>query len=556
MLTLAFNIHPVKATGTIYIRADGSIDPPTAPISTVDNITYTFTGDINDSIVVERDNILVDGTGYTLQGTYAYESRGTDVTGRSNVTIKNTNITNFWYGIYLNSSSNYNGISGNNITNNEYGIFFGDSSSNSISGNDITNNGVYGIYLDSSSNHNSISGNYMTNNGGGIMLASSNSTISGNYIIANNGTGVYLGFSSSNSISGNYIIANNGTGVILESSSSNSISGNNITNNGRGITLLSCSSNSISGNNFINNGLFVKYSFQNSVENNTVNGRPLVYLEGVSNYTVDDAGQVILVRSENIKVEGLNLSRTDVGVELWQTSNSTISGNYITANNGDGISLDYSSNYNGISGNYISANNDDGILLFYCSGTGISGNNISANNYDGILLYSSSNSSISGNNITANSNRGIEFYFSSSYNSIFHNNFINNAQQVYSLDSVNVWDNGYPSAGNYWSDYTGTDGFRGPFQNETGSDRIGDAPYVIDSDNADTYPLMNLWVRLPGDINGDGAVDIYDAILLANAYNSTPGKPNWKPNADINGDNIVDIYDAILLANSYNQHYP
>jgi len=61
---------------------------------------------------------------------------------------------------------------------------------------------------------------------------------------------------------------------------------------------------------------------------------------------------------------------------------------------------------------------------------------------------------------------------------------------------------------------------------------------------------------LLGDINGDSIVDIYDAILLANAYNSTPEKVNWNPKADINGDNIVDIYDAILLANHYNQHYP
>jgi hypothetical protein len=50
------------------------------------------------------------------------------------------------------------------------------------------------------------------------------------------------------------------------------------------------------------------------------------------------------------------------------------------------------------------------------------------------------------------------------------------------------------------------------------------------------------------DTNSDGKVDLYDAILLANAYNSTPGKANWNPNADINGDNIVDIYDAIILA--------
>jgi hypothetical protein len=62
-----------------------------------------------------------------------------------------------------------------------------------------------------------------------------------------------------------------------------------------------------------------------------------------------------------------------------------------------------------------------------------------------------------------------------------------------------------------------------------------------------------LTVAIPGDINGDGNVDIYDAILLAAAYGSTPGTPNWNPNADINGDGIVDIYDAIILAANFGQ---
>ncbi len=35
MFTLAFNIQPVRAGGIIYIRADGSIEPSTAPISTL-----------------------------------------------------------------------------------------------------------------------------------------------------------------------------------------------------------------------------------------------------------------------------------------------------------------------------------------------------------------------------------------------------------------------------------------------------------------------------------------------------------------------------------------
>ena len=61
----------------------------------------------------------------------------------------------------------------------------------------------------------------------------------------------------------------------------------------------------------------------------------------------------------------------------------------------------------------------------------------------------------------------------------------------------------------------------------------------------------NVTVTIPGDINGDGTVDIYDAIILSAAYGSTPGSKNWNPNADINGDGIVDIYDAIILASAY-----
>jgi hypothetical protein len=53
---------------------------------------------------------------------------------------------------------------------------------------------------------------------------------------------------------------------------------------------------------------------------------------------------------------------------------------------------------------------------------------------------------------------------------------------------------------------------------------------------------------LQGDINGDGIVDIYDAILLGGAFGSEPGDPRWNPDADLNSDSIIDIYDAIIQA--------
>jgi parallel beta-helix repeat protein len=110
--------------------------------------------------------------------------------------------------------------------------------------------------------------------------------------------------------------------------------------------------------------------------------------------------------------------------------------------------------------------------------------------YYGIVLDYSSNNSVSGNNITNNS-AGI--YLHSSNNTIYHNNFINNTSQVYSSGSTSVWDDGYPSGGNYWSDYAGVDSYSGPYQDQAGSDGIGDTPYVIDGNNRDNYPLMKPW---------------------------------------------------------------
>lgn len=63
LVGLNFQVRQVYAQDTVYIRADGRIEPVTAPISTLDNVTYTVTGNINESIVIERSDIIFDGAG-------------------------------------------------------------------------------------------------------------------------------------------------------------------------------------------------------------------------------------------------------------------------------------------------------------------------------------------------------------------------------------------------------------------------------------------------------------------------------------------------------------
>ena len=73
----------------------------------------------------------------------------------------------------------------------------------------------------------------------------------------------------------------------------------------------------------------------------------------------------------------------------------------------------------------------------------------------------------------------------SKFSVVYHNNFINNANDFVSF-AVNYFDDGYPSGGNYWSNSIKTDVKHGLYQNETGSDGIIDESYL-----SDRYPLVN-----------------------------------------------------------------
>jgi parallel beta-helix repeat protein len=97
------------------------------------------------------------------------------------------------------------------------------------------------------------------------------------------------------------------------------------------------------------------------------------------------------------------------------------------------------------------------------------------------------------NNIIQNCYYGI-YLFNSTNNLIYHNNFINNTVQAYvTFNYTNAWDDGYPSGGNYWSEYTDVDQYSGPGQNITGSDGIWDNPYIINAHNQDNYPFAGNW---------------------------------------------------------------
>jgi parallel beta-helix repeat protein len=433
----AVNIQPVNSQnpeGIIYISSDGSIvtsTNTTVPIQQAGDI-YTFTDSIAGYyLVVQRNNIVVDGAGYYISG---QGEIGVDLSGRSNVTIKNLQIGSNFYGIYLSGASG-NTISGNTIAQNSYGLYLNAASQNTIIENSVTNNG-YGIYLNEGSQ--------------------------------------------------------------------NTIVGNNVTNNAIGINILLSSKNILRNNKMSNNyNLAVDGSegahFDNDIDDsNTVSGKKVYYLISQSNLVINsvtfpDVGYLALVNCQNISVHHLEITGNGHGILLAYTTNSTIYNNQIT-DNYYGIGLFASSN------NYITTNNithnERGVQLSNASNLNNIYTNVITNGIDGIFLFNSAQNTIVLNNVTYN-NVGIGFR-ESLYNIIRGNHFVDNEIQVYDVsrenysltDSINTWDIGYPTGGNYWSDYTGVDAMSGKNQTEVGSDELGDTPYIIDQHNQDNYPLM------------------------------------------------------------------
>ena len=75
-------------------------------------------------------------------------------------------------------------------------------------------------------------------------------------------------------------------------------------------------------------------------------------------------------------------------------------------------------------------------------------------------------------------------------------------------------------------------------------------PYEIDLTN-NFFTDGSVRIRILGDLNGDGIVDMFDTLQSSNAFGSYLGHPRWDPWADLNGDDEVDIYDEILLAANF-----
>jgi hypothetical protein len=193
---------------TIYIKADGSINPSTSAIQQSGN-TYFLTADIAGNITVQKSNIVLDGKGYKVDSVAIGLDRTTSI---SNVTVKNFTI---------------DGTSGlassHSITShfNNFGLLVFNGSNVLLTNNTIINTRHPGVYVSTvginivGGSSNKIIGNNLENNSDGLAFShTQDNIITENNIIANHGWfmeftwGIHFFDASNNVIFNNNFIDN------------------------------------------------------------------------------------------------------------------------------------------------------------------------------------------------------------------------------------------------------------------------------------------------------------------------------------------------------------
>jgi len=510
------NVPVAQASGTIYIRADGSIDPPDAPISTVDNVTYTLTDNITsdaDGIVVERDNIVIEGANYLLQGSGASSSNGIALFYRSNVTVKNTMISLFEVGIRLGFSAGCNVIN-NTILSNTHGVAVAGVEETVVEKNSILSNVESGILIIGRGSV-SIKENKLKWNKNGIATDSANIhsgiLIVDNEISFNQENGIYL-------YSAGYLgFGSDPVGRICDAT----ISANNISSNGKdGVFIGSYgygwhgTFSGYSGYGYIYN---VTVS-SNVISNNKGNG-VYMYSYGIGYYDSGN-GYIYDVKFESNTVsgnigEGISLGAYgfavgtllgdaygygyiyDVNASRNTVSNNGENGLYLYSSSGVGVGYAYSYVYDvTVLSNDFSSNGENGMLaesknhyeqsMFDLE---ILENNVSANAQKGICIGGGLDSKIAGNAISYNM-YGV-YYAVTQNNKADSNNIHENTYGMNVTDGATV-DAEY----NYWGDPSG------PYHEALNPDGKGNS------------------------VNGNGA-DLDFIPFLANAVVSAPPRARY-----------------------------
>jgi len=285
---------------------------------------------------------------------------------------------------------------------------------------------------------------------------------------------------------------NNGTGMIFDTVSNARLESSSVGGSGYTLQISSSTNITLSGDTF----------YSGTYGNVDVTGATNLTLKG---NTIIGSGQgdgYSIAKSKHVIISG-NTVRSYYGSGVSDSSDVTISNEIESAAYIEGVIFVERSTNVTVSNNSVQASLSYAIWFRNSNSTIVTNNRVTGggvngySNWDqGIVLESSPIFQIIGNNVTLEA-VGIRIS-SSTTGHVYHNNLVNNTVQAQDdQPGQNSWDNGYPSGGNYWSDFKGIDNCSGPQQNVCPSpDGIGDTPYVISSAQ-DNYPLMTPFAMDP-----------------------------------------------------------
>jgi parallel beta-helix repeat protein len=343
----------------------------------------------------------------------------------------------------------------------------------------------------------------------------------------------------------------------------------------------------------------VSYSDWESIQVNATGNITISYC----NITYAQYGISISQSEKENQIQNNLITDNWIGIRIFESTNCTLANNNVSDNYNHGIFLSYSY-ANRIQDNYLTNNgrlslgnglhlhySDDniilnniiwnnrfrGIYLFWSNTNDIRFNWIHSNLYDGVYITQSYDNQLRNNNISLNgysvNHPGINLTISSQNNRIYHNTIIDNAiQAIDGTNNSNLWDDGYPNGGNFWSDYIGVDFNRSEQQDFPTPDGLGDTPYFIDLDSYDRYPLMNkmrniapFLIALISPLNESVIKQgvFIDLDILVQDFNKVNFTVNGGSNTTLNdpfdintttwfdGDNRLDVY-VIDESSNYN----
>lgn len=374
--------------------------------------------------------------------------------------------------------SNHNQIMSNRVNNNRYqGILNFNCLSNKFNDNTIEDNEDYGIQIFNSRNT-VINNNIFDENGRDAitLYKSNNNTFTLNEIYEGP-NGISLWYNSEENLVSNNIFSNlDENGIIIQKSCDNVIENNEIKdckNNAIYLCALSsksriesnifqdCSnygfsidyanSTNVVNNHFYDCSLNVLNTHSNTIESNLVNGKPLIYLEGISNKLITDAGQVIIVNCNNISLTNLDITSIQVGIEVIDSQETYIQNCNLSHNKLYGIYIHENSKNIHISNNEIRSNTIAGVYLNQTGYIVIEENSIIENTY-GLNFEKAHNNEIKENEIMNNNEIGIFLTSQSKWNTIADNTIKNNIEtgikttsdsSYNNISKNNIIENGY-----------------------------------------------------------------------------------------------------------------